>query len=152
MWNGGVRVVILDGENKVLLVRQSHEGKDIWMLPGGAIEAHENAEEAAIREVREETSLDISIGPMLWQVEEVSETRGQRFVNIFLAEAIDGEAVLGSDPEFDSEHQVLREMRYFAREEIPALEHVYPDALREDMWKVIGHKYTGHSVFKLRPN
>ncbi|MDR1135897.1 MAG: NUDIX domain-containing protein [Clostridiales Family XIII bacterium] len=150
MWFGGVRVIILDEEGRVLLVRQHHEDKDIWMLPGGAIEDGENAAEAAAREVREETSLEIEVGDMLWHVEEVSKTRGQRFVNIFMAQTAVGEAALGSDPEFDGTHQVLREMRYFARNEIAKLEHVYPDALRGDMWKVMGKKYTGHKVFRIR--
>ncbi len=38
MWIGGVRVVIRDEDDKILMVRQQHEGRDIWMVPGGAIE------------------------------------------------------------------------------------------------------------------
>ena len=51
MWIGGVRVVIYDEEGKILMVKQSHEGKDIWMVPGGGIEEGENSKEAAVREV-----------------------------------------------------------------------------------------------------
>ena len=32
MWIGGVRVIILDDMNRVLMVRQHHE-RDIWMVP-----------------------------------------------------------------------------------------------------------------------
>ena len=59
MWKGGVRVILLDGNQRMLLVRQRHEGKDIWMVPGGGIEEGENAVEAGIREVREETGLSV---------------------------------------------------------------------------------------------
>ena len=38
MWIGGVRVVILDKENRILMVKQHHDEKDIWMVPGGGIE------------------------------------------------------------------------------------------------------------------
>ena len=86
MWVGGVRVIILDERNRVLMVRQHHEGRDIWMVPGGGIEDGETSSQAGVREVREETGLDVKIGKLIWHVEEVSEERGQRFVNFFLAE------------------------------------------------------------------
>ena len=59
MWTGGVRVIVLDEEGRMLLVKQHHEGKDIWMVPGGGIEEGEGARQAAAREVKEETGLDI---------------------------------------------------------------------------------------------
>ena len=76
MWLGGVRVIILDSEKRILMLKQCHEGKDIWMVPGGAIEDGENAEQAAIREVKEETGIDAKIKGLIWHVEEISETRG----------------------------------------------------------------------------
>ena len=80
MWTGGVRAIVLDDRKRMLLVRQHHDGKDIWMVPGGTIEEGESAADAALREVKEETNLDIGLDGLLWHVEEVSE-RGQRFVN-----------------------------------------------------------------------
>ena len=100
MWTGGVRVIVLDEEGKMLLVKQHHENKDIWMVPGGGIEEGEGARQAAAREVKEETGLDVEVGRLVWHVEEVSE-RGQRFVDFFLADVIGGELGLGMDPEFD---------------------------------------------------
>jgi 8-oxo-dGTP pyrophosphatase MutT (NUDIX family) len=43
---------------KTLLIH--HRKYDKWMPPGGHLEGHENPVEAAIRETREETGLDIS--------------------------------------------------------------------------------------------
>ena len=57
MWFGGVRVVIPDNEGRIAMVSQEHEGREIWMLPGGGIEEGENAAEAAERETLEETGL-----------------------------------------------------------------------------------------------
>ncbi len=138
MWTGGVRVVILDEHRRILMVKQHHEGKDIWMVPGGGIEDGENAEQAAVREVKEETGLDVEVVKLLWHVEEVSETRGQRFVNFFLANKIGGELLLGADPEFDTEHQVLRDVQFLTQKEVLSLEHVYPDYLRDELWYAIG--------------
>lgn len=140
MWSGGVRVIAFDDRGRLLMVRQDHAERVVWMVPGGGIEKGENAAQAAVREVREETGLAIDLGPMLFHVEEVSEERGQRFVNFFLADISGGEAVLGSDPEFDSEHQVLSELRFFSREEIAGLAHVYPEFLRDELWELLAQE------------
>lgn len=150
MWTGGVRVIIPDEEGRILMVKQSHEGKEIWMAPGGAIEAGENAAEAAVREVLEETGLTVRINRLLWHVEEVSETRGQRFVNFFLAEKTGGTLGLGADPEFDRENQVLREARFLSKKEILGLERVYPEYLKTELWEALEPKYYRNEVFKIR--
>lgn len=134
MWYGGVRVIIFDEERRILMVRQHHEEKDIWMVPGGAIEEGENAKEAAVREVREETGLEVTVEKLIWHVEEVSEARGQRFVNFFLAKVKGGELELGTDPEFTSENQVLREVKFVSREELQNLGNVYPEYLKTELW------------------
>ena len=105
--------------------------------------------EAAVREVEEETGLDIEVQKLLWHVEEVSE-RGQRFVNFFLGEMTGGTLELGEDPEFDAEHQVLREVKFLSKEEIQALEHVYPGYLRDEVWHVLAGEDLGYDVFKER--
>jgi len=150
MWTGGVRVVIPDEEGRILMVKQSHEGKEIWMVPGGGIEAGENAAEAAVREVLEETGLKVRINRLLWHVEEISESRGQRFVNFFLAEKVGGSLGLGADPEFDRDHQVLREARFLSKKENLALDRVYPEYLRTELWEALEPKYYRNEIFKIR--
>lgn len=150
MWTGGIRVVVPDEEGKILMVKQSHEGKDIWMVPGGGIEEGENAKEAAIREVLEETGLEIRINRLLWHVEEVSEKRGQRFVNFFLGEKVGGILGLGTDPEFDEENQILRETRFLSKKEILSLERVYPEYIKTELWEALEPKYYRNEVFKIR--
>jgi len=48
-----------DGRGRVLLVRQRESGR--WSLPGGAIEPGERPDEAAGREVKEETGLEVCL-------------------------------------------------------------------------------------------
>jgi ADP-ribose pyrophosphatase len=54
-----VGAVVLRG-NEVLLVLRSHPpGKGLWAIPGGAVELGETLQEAAEREVKEETGITI---------------------------------------------------------------------------------------------
>ncbi|MEP5813125.1 MAG: NUDIX domain-containing protein [Roseibium sp.] len=51
----GVRVIVEDAQNRILLVRHSYlKG---WYLPGGAVDAAETLHDAAIREVLEEAGI-----------------------------------------------------------------------------------------------
>jgi 8-oxo-dGTP diphosphatase len=61
----GVGAVILDG-HRVLLIKRAHEPlKGQWSLPGGGVELGETLESAVAREVREETGLDVEVGPII---------------------------------------------------------------------------------------
>ena len=51
--------VIVDEDERVLLVRHSY-GELNWEIPGGAGEIGESADAAAVREVREETGLEVA--------------------------------------------------------------------------------------------
>lgn len=50
--------IIID-EEKVLLVH--HKKLDVWLYPGGHIEENENPDETLLREVKEETGLEVEI-------------------------------------------------------------------------------------------
>lgn len=149
MWTGGARAIVLDEENRMLMVKQHHDGKDIWMVPGGSIEEGEGAREAAVREVKEETGLDVNVTRLVWHVEEVS-SRGQRFVDFFLADVVGGELGLGEDPEFDEEGQVIREVKFLTRDEIKGIKYLYPEYLREEFWVINESGYMGYNAFKIR--
>lgn len=61
----GVGAVVLQDGN-VLLVKRAHEPrKGEWSLPGGLVELGESLADATRREVREETGLDVDVGPLI---------------------------------------------------------------------------------------
>ncbi|MGX1828121.1 NUDIX hydrolase [Paenibacillus taichungensis] len=54
--------LITDPTNsKILMVRNVDDSSDRWSLPGGAVEREETLDQAAIREAKEETGLDIKV-------------------------------------------------------------------------------------------
>jgi 8-oxo-dGTP diphosphatase len=55
--NRATAIIIRDG--KVLLIHRQKPGKDFYVLPGGGVDLEESFEEACIREVKEETGLDV---------------------------------------------------------------------------------------------
>ena len=61
----GVGAVIVD-EGKVLLVKRKYEPlKGQWSLPGGVVESGETLDSCVAREMREETGLEVEIGPVI---------------------------------------------------------------------------------------
>ena len=55
----GVGAVILEGDKILLEKRKNSPGKGKWAIPGGLVELGEKVEQAVIREVKEETVLEV---------------------------------------------------------------------------------------------
>lgn len=61
----GVGGVVVQND-KVLIVKRAHEPrKGEWSLPGGRVQLGESLVEAARREIKEETGLDVDVGPLV---------------------------------------------------------------------------------------
>lgn len=61
----GVGVVVLRDDDVLLIRRGKPPRIGEWSLPGGLQELGETIAEAASREVKEETDIDIALGPVL---------------------------------------------------------------------------------------
>lgn len=66
----GARVLLLDHHDRVLLIHARDPDQPDhhwWELPGGGIDPHETHQDAAIRELAEETGIQLDrVGPCLW--------------------------------------------------------------------------------------
>jgi ADP-ribose pyrophosphatase YjhB (NUDIX family) len=54
-----VNVVVVDDQDRILLIRRTDN--DNWAVPGGGMDLGESISDAAIREVKEETGIDIEV-------------------------------------------------------------------------------------------
>ena len=61
----GVGAVILAAQDIVLVKRRFEPLADEWSLPGGALELGETMTIGVAREIREETSLQVEVGPVI---------------------------------------------------------------------------------------
>ncbi|PHF91471.1 NUDIX domain-containing protein [Bacillus wiedmannii] len=94
-----VRVTgILIEDEEVLLVKQKVANRN-WSLPGGRVENGETLEEAMIREMREETGLEVKIKKLLYVCDKPDANPSLLHIT-FLLERIEGEITLPSN-EFD---------------------------------------------------
>jgi ADP-ribose pyrophosphatase YjhB (NUDIX family) len=97
------------GVEIALASRRTRGGDLVWGLPKGRIDAGETVEEAALREVREETGLDATIEAQLGRISYVyvwEKARISKVVHFFLMRATGGDI-----SDHDDE---MEEVRWFA--------------------------------------
>jgi 8-oxo-dGTP diphosphatase len=58
-----------DEEGRLLVVQRANEpGRGLWSIPGGRVEPGEDDAAALVREMREETGLEVAPGPLVGSV------------------------------------------------------------------------------------
>lgn len=113
---------LLDGD-RILMVRHRGPDADYWTLPGGHVEPDETPERAAVREMLEETGVEVQIVRALWD-EPLPAHGGEGGVlcRCFLVKAVAGlDPRLGHDPEeahIKQESRLLQEVGWLRTEEL----------------------------------
>ncbi len=62
----GVGALIISDGRLLMIERGRGANRGLWSVPGGRVEYGERLAEALVREVREETSLEVEVGEMVW--------------------------------------------------------------------------------------
>ena len=113
-----VSIVARDGGGRVLLVR--HENDGAWVIPGGAVEPNEVPADAALREMWEETGLEVELTRILGVYggpEFIVTYRGGDRTS-YLIVVFEGRPIAGK---LRPDGVETLEVRYFTREEIRAV-------------------------------
>ncbi len=127
-----VDVVILLGEGVVLIERKRPPFKGYWALPGGHVEYGETVEEAALREVLEETGLQVELLDLVGVYSEPDRDPRGHYVTIAFLAKPRGEISLKASGD-------SAKARIFKLSEIPwsrlAFDHskILKDALKKSM-------------------
>jgi 8-oxo-dGTP diphosphatase len=87
-------LIIKDGS--ILMIHRFRDGEDYYVLPGGGVEEGEKPEEAVLREVKEETTLDVKLIKHL-QTWRSKYREWDNEHQLFFCEYISGEPKLQSD-------------------------------------------------------
>ena len=104
---GGVTIQVIDGVAYAACIgRRNRSGRLEWCLPKGHIEEGETAEEAAVREVAEETGIQADVIRALGVIDywfTGDDRRVHKVVHHFLLEAYSGTITVENDPDCEAE-------------------------------------------------
>ena len=120
--------IICEGE--ILLVKHVFHGSDhtYWWLPGGGQKSGETQEECVVREIKEETNLNVRVERLLLEKPGTGERHYRRYATYLCTPLSDNER-----PGFeDNGYRSIGELRWFSLSDesswAPGLyeDHVYP--------------------------
>lgn len=106
----GAGVLVVHEGRLLLLKRAHHPWKGAWNLPAGYVEVDESPEQAAMREVREETGLEVALDRLLGNYFFDDDPRGNGLLAVFLGRPVSGELTVTDE---------TAEYGYFSPDELP---------------------------------
>jgi 8-oxo-dGTP pyrophosphatase MutT (NUDIX family) len=132
------RLLVTDPDGRLLLFRFTPDDRaPFWVTPGGAVDRGETFEEAARRELREETGLDLETAPCV-------AVRHVSFVTLQGIE-VDAEeryyavpvetARIDTAGHTELEQRVMLDHRWFTPEELAALEEAWFPVDLLEIWR-----------------
>jgi len=102
---------IVENEGAVLLARRKFEPwKGCWYVPSGFVEYGDEVEETARREVREETGLEVELGPLFGVYSYFDDPRQDGIIILYRAVVVGGVLEAGDD---------AAEVAFFAADGLP---------------------------------
>jgi 8-oxo-dGTP diphosphatase len=110
----GVGLLIIRGDELLLIRRQGAHGAGTWSPPGGHLDFGETPEECAVREAREETGVEVGEVRFRAVTNDLFPGEGRHYITIWMeAPYRSGAAAVGSPRE-------MTEVGWFRRDRLPA--------------------------------
>jgi 8-oxo-dGTP diphosphatase len=136
----GVGVIIMKGDQVLLMRRRNSHGDGTWSSPGGHLEYGESPEACAIRESQEETGVIIADVTFRAITNDLFETEEKHYVTIWM----EGRYVSG-EPRINSQRE-MSELGWFSWDALPQ-PLLYP-------WSICLRPTAAHrkTLFSLREN
>ncbi len=147
------RVLLFDTADRVLLFRvvlDRPRPKPLWITPGGGCNADETFEDAARRELWEETGIRSEVGACVWTRRHVFAFQGTWLdeVERFFVVRLTHEAPAISTANFEAhEHAFMPEHRWWTTEEIAGSDHWFaPRAMGRLLPAIVAGEYPAEAV------
>lgn len=101
--------IIIEYKGGIVLIERNHEPFG-WAIPGGHVDYGESLEDAAVREAKEETSLDVKLVEQFHTYSDPKrDPRGHKIATVYIAKA-GGKARAGSD---------AKKVKVFTKDDLP---------------------------------
>ncbi|MCE7798586.1 NUDIX domain-containing protein [Sphingobium sufflavum] len=132
------RLLVIDPDGRLLMFRFTPQDRPaFWCTPGGAVDPGETFEQAAVRELFEETGMICPIGPqvaemaMVFTTLEGVEVDGEE--RYFLVRPAD--CAVRIDGHTELEQRVMQSHRWFTPDELAALDETFYPANLIALWQ-----------------
>lgn len=125
-----VRALILHRDRLLLVNAWGGGVSDLWCAPGGGVEPHASLTDNLMREVHEETGLQIAVGLPAMVNEFHDPKRGFHQVDVYFHATITAGTL---DETWRDPEGIVTERRFFARGELAGIRYK-PDTLAQAAW------------------
>lgn len=105
-----VGVILVEGEKVLLVQRKFEPRKGGWTLPAGFVEYDERVEDCAVRELKEETNLDVQLTGLFGAYSAMDDPRVRVVLLLYTGRRTGGELRAGDD---------AMDARFFAIDDLP---------------------------------
>lgn len=116
----------------ILLIHRKKEGREYWVVPGGGVEENETLEQGLVREVKEETGLNLIKHALIAQnIDEGIEH------DFYICELSNGEPILGGPEAEENNPDNSHRLEWVDKDKILKLS-LYPNHLKNLTDKIFG--------------
>jgi 8-oxo-dGTP pyrophosphatase MutT (NUDIX family) len=143
--------VVLIEDDKVSLIERFRSGNHYYVFPGGGVDEGETPQEAAVREMEEETGLRVTVKQEVAEIHFDLSTQ-----HYFLAQRVSGEYGTGTGEEFtdadpDDPMEGIYIPIWMPVEELSEHESIYPVDIKELVLKSVSAGWPDEPVVIVEP-